>query len=195
MKFRYPIPSGWTLQNSPLQVQMAPADGKAVIIFRLAQQKNLEEAAQQSLTALNLNVLDNKKVTVNGFPALATLSQQVSQNAQTGAQQTLKVMSYFIQYNENIFVFHGVASDADFNTYYRTFESTMMNFNRLTDSSKLNVKPKRIKIQQVRRTGTLAETLKSFSVPESQLKELALLNNLELTDQVQQGKLIKTIGQ
>lgn len=195
LKFRYPVPSGWTLQNSPLQVQMAPADGKAVIIFTLAQQKNLDEAAQQTLSSLNLNVLDNKKVTVNGFPALATLSQQVSQNAQTGTQQTLKVMSYFIQYNENIFVFHGVASDADFNTYYRIFESTMVNFNRLTDSSKLNVKPKRIKIQQVRRTGTLAETLKSFSVPESQLKELALLNNLELTDQVQQGKLIKTIGQ
>lgn len=194
MKFKYPVPPGWQLQNSPIQVQMAPADGKAVIIFTLAQQKTLEEAAQQTLAGLNLTVLDSKKATVNGFPAIGTVSQQISQDSQTGAQQTLKVMSYFIQYNGAIYVFHGVAADADFNTYYRVFESTMVNFNRLTETSKLNVKPKRIKVVQVPATGTLSQTFRSLKVPESQMKELALLNNLELTDQVAKGKLIKIIG-
>jgi len=194
MKFKYPVPPGWQLQNSPIQVQMAPADGKAVIIFTLAQQKTLEEAAQQTLAGLNLTVLDSKKATVNGFPAIGTVSQQVSQDSQTGTQQTLKVMSYFIQYNGAIYVFHGVAADADFNTYYRVFESTMVNFNRLTETSKLNVKPKRIKVVQVPATGTLSQTFRSLKVPESQMKELALLNNLELTDQVAKGKLIKIIG-
>lgn len=194
MKFKYPVPSGWQLQNSPIQVQMAPADGKAVIIFTLTQQKTLEEAAQQTLAGLNLTVLDSKKATVNGFPAIGTVSQQVSQDSQTGTQQTLKVMSYFIQYNGAIYVFHGVAADADFNSYYRIFESTMVNFNRLTETSKLNVKPKRIKVVQVPATGTLSQAFKSLKVPDSQMKELALLNNLELTDQVAKGKLIKIIG-
>jgi predicted Zn-dependent protease len=194
MKFKYPVPSGWQLQNSPIQVQMAPADGKAVIIFTLTQQKTLEEAAQQTLAGLNLTVLDSKKATVNGFPAIGTVSQQVSQDSQTGTQQTLKVMSYFIQYNGAIYVFHGVAADADFNSYYRIFESTMVNFNRLTETSKLNVKPKRIKVVQVPATGTLSQAFKSLKVPDSQMKELALLNNLELTDQVAKGKLIKMIG-
>jgi predicted Zn-dependent protease len=194
MKFKYPVPSGWQLQNSPIQVQMAPADGKAVIIFTLAQQKTLEEAAQKTLAELNLTVLDSKKATVNGFPAIGTVSQQVSQDSQTGTQQTLKVMSYFIQYNGAVYVFHGVAADADFNSYYRIFESTMINFNRLTETSKLNVKPKRIKVVQVPATGTLSQAFKSLKVPDSQMKELALLNNLELTDQVAKGKLIKMIG-
>ena len=44
-------------------------------------------------------------------------------------------------------------------------------------------------------TGTLTEAFRSFSVPDNQMKELALINNLELTDQVQQGKLIKIIGE
>jgi predicted Zn-dependent protease len=71
----------------------------------------------------------------------------------------------------------------------------MSNFSRLTDPAKLNVKPKRIKIVQVPATGTLSQTFKTLKVPDSQMKELALLNNIELTDQVAKGKLIKIIGE
>ena len=195
MRFKYPVPPGWQLQNSPMQVQMAPKDGNALMIFTMAPQKTLEEASQKTLADLNLTVLDSKRTTVNGFPAIAAISQQVSQNQQTGAQQIIKVMSYLIQYNEMILVFHGVSDDAGFNTYYRIFESTMTNFDRLTDPSKLNVKPKRIKVVQAPAAGTLSQTFKSLKVSESQMKELALLNNIELTDQVAKGKLIKIIGE
>ncbi|MDO8952763.1 MAG: M48 family metalloprotease [Draconibacterium sp.] len=195
MKFKYPIPAGWQLQNSPMQVQMAPKDGSAMIVFMMAQQKTLEEAAQKNLTDLKLDVLDSKRTTVNGFPAIAAISQQVSQNQQTGAQQVIKVMSYLIQDSNSIFIFHGVSDDANFNNYYRVFESTMSNFSRLTDPAKLNVKPKRIKIVQVPAAGTLSQTFKTLKVPDSQMKELALLNNIELTDQVAKGKLIKVIGE
>jgi predicted Zn-dependent protease len=194
LKFKYPIPVGWQLQNSPMQVQMAPKDGNAMMVFMMAQQKTLEEAAQKNLTDLKLDVLDSKRTTVNGFPAIAAISQQVSQYPQTGAQQVIKVMSYLIQANNSIYVFHGVSDDTNFNSYYRIFESTMTNFDHLTDSAKLNAKPKRIKIVQSPSTGSLSQTFKSLKVPESQMKELALLNNIELTDQVVKGKLIKIIG-
>jgi predicted Zn-dependent protease len=194
LKFKYPVPPGWQLINSPMQVQMAPKDGKAMMIFSLTQQKTLEEASQQTLSDLKLAVLSTKRTTVNRFPAIATISQQVTQNQQTGQEQIIKVMSYFIQYNGGIYVFHGVAADADFNSYYRVFESTMVNFDRLNERSKLNVRPQRIKILSVQRTGTLADAFKYFKVPQNQINELALLNNTELTDRVQKGKLIKIIG-
>ncbi|HSH19532.1 MAG TPA: M48 family metalloprotease, partial [Draconibacterium sp.] len=193
MKFKYPVPAGWQLQNSPIQVQMAPADGNALMIFTIAPQKTLKEAGQKTLQDLNLTVLDSKQTTVNGFPAIAAISQQVSQNQQTSAQQVIKVMSYFIEFNGNILAFHGVAAEENFNTYYRTFETTMSNFDRLNDPSKLNVQPERIKIVSVPVSATLSQTLKTFNVPDIQMKQLALLNNLELTDKVEQGRLIKII--
>lgn len=195
LKFKYPVPQNWQLVNSPVQVQMAPKDGKAVMIFTIAQQKTLDEAARQTLKDLNLTVLDSKRTKVNDFPALAIVSQQVSQDPQTGQQQTIKVISYFIEYNFGIFVFHGVSSDVDFNSNFRIFESTMINFDRLTDPSKLNVKPKRIKIVQVQNSGTLADEFKFYKVAQTQLNELALLNNMELTHPVSKGKLIKIIGE
>ncbi len=194
MKFRFPVPSGWQLENSPIQVQMAPSDGKAAMIFTLAKQNSGSEAAQAVIQELNLTTIENRNTTVNGLPAVAVLSEQVSQNQQTGAEQTLKVLSYFIEYNGSVYIFHGVSSGENFANYLQAFESTMTNFNRLTEASKLNVKPKRINIQSVRNSGTLANAFRSFGVPQSQMNELALLNNLKLNDQVSRGKLIKVIG-
>ncbi|MBN2637280.1 MAG: M48 family metalloprotease [Prolixibacteraceae bacterium] len=193
LKFRYPIPPGWQLVNSPLQVQMAPADGKALIVFSLSGQKTPEEALRKNLEDLKLTLVDSKKITVNGFPAVASVSKQVSQDQQTGQEQAIMVMSYFIDYNDMIFTFHGVSEESEFNNYATAFESTMKGFSRLTDAAKLNAQPKRIQIQTVQRNGTAREILASMGVPASQLNEIALLNEVSLTDQLPKGALVKIV--
>jgi predicted Zn-dependent protease len=195
LKFRFAIPSGWELQNQPTQVNMAPADGKALIVFTLAQAPSLEEAARNTLKQLELKPQESKSTTVNGMPALVTLSKQVAKDQSTGQTQTNLVMSYFINYNNTYYVFHGISTEADFNNYNSVFSSTMGNFSKLTDPSKLNVKPRKILVKKVQRTSTLADALRSFGAQQGQMNELALINNMELTDQVQTGKLIKVIGQ
>ena len=193
LKFKFPFPSGWQLQNSPIQVTMGPSDGKAIMIFTLAQQKSLDEAAQTTLQQLELNILDSKKVTVNGMPAIATLSNQSSQD-QSGQQQSIKVISYFIDDKGTIYIFHGVSNEAEFNNYSSLFESTMTKFDKLSDPSKLNVQAKRIRVKKIQRNGTLADAFRDLGIPQQKLDEMAFLNNMELTDQVTAGKLIKTVG-
>jgi predicted Zn-dependent protease len=144
---------------------------------------------------LGLTLLSSEKKTVNGMPAIATVSKQTSKDESTGQEQTIKVLSYFIDYNGTFYVFHGVTAEADFNTYNKVFESNMTTFNKLIDPTKLNVKPKRIIVKKVERAGTLAETFINMGVKKTQMDEFALLNNLELTDKVQVGKLIKIIGE
>ena len=195
MKFKYPVPAGWQFENSPLQVSMAPKDGKAVMAFLLSDKKTAEEAAQGFVTEMKVTLVENKKLTVNGMPAVAVVSQQTSQDQQTGAQSVVKFLSYFIQYNGQVFSFHGVAADADFNNFVPDFRATMEKFDKLTDPAKLNVKPERIKIYEVQKTQTLAEILKNQKVAQDKMRELALLNNLELTDKVEKGRLIKLIGE
>jgi len=194
MKFRFAFPSGWKLENSPFQVSMAPQDGKALIIFKFAQGKSLDEAAQAALQQLKLEVSENKRVTVNGMPAIATVSKMISQNQNTGQQQTLIVLSYFIDDNGTYYVFHGVSAEADFSNYFRSFESTMTQFARLTDPSKINVVPERVMVRSVKRTATLAEAFREIGVPQQKMNEFALLNNLELTDRIEAGRLIKIVG-
>ena len=99
MKFKFSFPVGWALENSPIQVRMVPKDGKALMIFTLSQQKTLEEAAAVTIEQLGLTMVENRKTTVNGSRAIVTLSKQVSSDQSTGQQSAIKVLSYFIEYN------------------------------------------------------------------------------------------------
>jgi len=195
LKFRFSFPVGWRLENLPTQVNMAPSEGNALLVFTLAPANSLEEAAQGTIDQLGLTLQESKRTTVNGMPALATVCSQVSQDQSTGQQQSLQILSYFIDYNSTYYIFHGVAAAQNFGSYFRIFEATMLNFSRLTDPSKINVKPRRVQVKRVQRTGTLANAFNYYGVSQAMMQELALLNNLELTDQVQAGKLIKIIGE
>jgi predicted Zn-dependent protease len=195
LKFKFSFPSGWQYENLPAQVNMAPEDGKALMVFTIAPYKNLQTAADSTLLQLGLKLQSSEKKTVNGMPAIATISKQVTQDQSTGQEQTNMVLSYFIDYNSTYYVFHGITAEADFSAYQKIFESNMMSFNKLTDASKINVKPKRILVKKVERTGTLNDAFAYFGVQKKQYDELALLNDMELTDKVQVGKLIKIIGE
>ncbi|MFH0841248.1 MAG: M48 family metalloprotease, partial [Bacteroidota bacterium] len=195
LKFKFSFPAGWKLENTPAQKNIAPADQKALMIFTMANERVLKAAADSTLKRLGLTLVESNQATVNGLPAISTVSKQVQQDQSTGATSTNMILSYFIEYGGLIYVFHGVSADTDFSTYLSQFESSMKTFSTLTDAAKINVKPKRIIIKKVFRTGTVSSALAYYGIKQEQLAEVALLNNLELTAQVQDGKLIKVIGE
>jgi predicted Zn-dependent protease len=193
--FRFSIPDRWVLENSPMQVTMAPEDGKAMIVFSMSPQKTPEAAAEATMKELGLTLQENKNVTINGIPALATVSKQVTQDESTGVQQTNMILSYFINYNNLIYVFHGVSTEADFSAYVPVLRSSMTSFARLTEASRINVKPKKILVRSVQKAGALSDAFTYYKVPNDKMSEMALLNNMELTDRVVAGKLIKIVGE
>jgi predicted Zn-dependent protease len=193
--FKFSFPAGWKVENMPAQVNIGPADGKALIVFTGAPGSTLQESAMKALSDLGLTLVENRNTKVNGMPALVTVSRQASQDQYTGEQSATKVLSYFITYNTTNYVFHGVANEADYNTYTRLMETAMTSFSRLTDPVKLNVKPKKIIVKPVQKAGTVAEAFRALGVSQQKLNEVALLNDLELTDKVQAGRLVKVIGE
>lgn len=195
LRFKFTYPAGWQYQNQPTQVNMAPKDGKALLIFTLSGQKTLQAAADSTIAQMGFTLQSQKSISVNGLPAIVTVAQQVTKNQSTGAQTANMVLSYFIQMDKNFYVFHGVSTDADFPNYVNSLESTMKTFARLTDASKINVKPNKITVKRVQRAGTLADAFTYYGVKQDMRDELALLNDMALTDKVQVGKLIKIVGQ
>jgi predicted Zn-dependent protease len=195
LKFRFSFPSGWKLENTPAQVNMAPQDGKSLVVFTLASGKSLDEAATGTIQQLGLTVENSGPATINKLPARVIESRQILEDQSTGQKQTNKILSYIIQCDSLFYVFHGVAGETDYGAASNSFKSTMESFSRLTDASKINIRPKRILIKKVQRTGTLADAFAYYGVKQDKRAELALLNNLELADKVQAGKLIKIIGE
>ena len=69
----------------------------------------------------------------------------------------------------------------------------MNGFNQLTDKSKINVEPSRIRIKKVATQMDLRQALKSFGTPDDQLENLALLNGKTLNDTIEANTMLKTI--
>ncbi|GAB4092054.1 M48 family metalloprotease [Flaviaesturariibacter terrae] len=189
LRFQFPVPQGWQTQNSPQQFQMAPQDGKALMILTLAPGTNLQEAATAQLQKFQLTARSSRNSTVNGLPALIVVADQQQQSG-----GTIRTLSYFIQYNNAIYHLIGVSASTDYPAYEGQFTSVMEGFRALTDPNKLNRVPERVRVKTVGTAGTLRQVLTALGTPESRLTELAILNGMELTDNVARGTLIKTVG-
>jgi predicted Zn-dependent protease len=65
----------------------------------------------------------------------------------------------------------------------------------LTDASKINRKPERVRIKTTTKAGTLDQVLRQFNIADKRLEEMAILNGMALPDQVPVGTMIKVIQQ
>lgn len=195
MRFKFSYPLGWTLTNAPTQVTIQPADGKALMLFTLSNQRTLESAVDSTMAMYGLTLQRAERRTINGMPAIVTLAKQQPQDQSGGTAAANTVISYFIDYSSVFYVFHGVSTEADFASYAPNMEASMKTFAKLTDASRINVKPKRVYVKKAPRAGTLASTLSYFNMPQAMMEELALLNNMELTQQVPAGKYIKVVSE
>lgn len=196
LKFQFPTPQGWQIQNSPQQVAMAPKDGKAMMIMNLAQGQSLEAAAQATNEQYKLTAISTRNTTVNGLPALEMVSDMQQQQQQQGQQQQqqVRVQTYLILYNNLIYRFLGLSYAQDFATYQNTFFNTMRNFRTLSDPSKLNRQPERIDVQPVKvDNSTLADVFRSYGLDTKRHEEFAVLNDMQLTDRLPRGMLIKVL--
>jgi predicted Zn-dependent protease len=191
MKFSFPTPKNWQTVNSPQQIQMAPEDGKCMMLFTQTEGNNLDNVVNKAVESYKLTEKSRKTIKVNGYNAIALVSDQ---NNAEDSTKSISLASYFIEFGQTIFVFHGIAAQADFKTYQPTFLKTMAGFRKLTDRKKINVKPERIQIKTVQQTATVQQTFQTLKIPSDKMETLAILNSMKLTDTVQKGSLIKTIG-
>jgi predicted Zn-dependent protease len=193
MKFHFPVPAQWKLENTPQQVQIAEPQGQAVIILSLAEGSSLENAAQGLLKKYQLTLVESKRESVNGLNAIAMIADQGGQQQQQQQQPTLRTLIYLIEYGGNIYTMIGASAATTFNNYAQTFQNTMRSFAELKDPEKLNREAERISIKTVQQNGTLSQAFATFKVSDKRKEELAVLNGMELDERVQKGMLIKIV--
>ncbi len=184
MRFQFPVPAEWQVVNMPSQVQMAPKNGKAAIIFTLATESSLAEATQAAIAKDSLKVISRRNTRINGNDAVE-LSADLNEK--------VRLMMTLINYNGVIYKFAGLAGTLDFNTYKPQFTKTFNGFKSLSDPARINVKPERIRIKTVQKDQTLEEALRGFGMPAQRLQELAIINGMQLNDGVSKGMLIKVL--
>jgi predicted Zn-dependent protease len=193
LKFQFPVPQGWNFQNSPERVQMAPKDGKALFMLMSAPGKDLQEAASNMVQQNNLSAIQTNQVTINGLPGITMVADTKPDPNQQQQQAPLRTLSYFIKYNNMIYLLLGLSAQADFPNYSNAFMRSAEGFMQLTDQSKINKKPERIRIKTVNTNTTLEQALKGYGVASARMEEHAVLNGMKLSDKISTGTMVKLI--
>lgn len=194
LRFQFKIPGQWQLINSPTMVQMVSSDQKSVMQLRLAQGTDTQAAAQQFAQESKINVASSSNQSINGNPATTILGDIVQTDQQSGQSQTIRVMASFISYGGNIYMMLGMALAQDFNRHSRDIEYSIGTFSQLTNQAMINRQPERLKIVTNPRAQSLQQALLGAGVPQTRLNEFAILNGMQLKDQMPQGMLFKSFS-
>ncbi|MDZ7343415.1 MAG: M48 family metalloprotease, partial [candidate division KSB1 bacterium] len=187
LRFQFVVPAKWQVANQPTRVVMVNPEQNAAIQFSLGKGTNPQQAAETFVSQAKATVLQNQAIRVNNMPAYMLVTNVQSQ------QGVLRLLSYFIQKEDKIYVFHGYTSSSLFDRVAPTFEQVMKSFDQLRNQAALNKQPQRVRILQVNQPGDLRQTLKSFGVKEEDLEELAILNGMLLEDKLQRGDVVKVV--
>jgi predicted Zn-dependent protease len=190
-KLRLPVPSGWKTQNSTDQFQMAEPNGKAALILTSAGTGTLDAAAQALVKQIGLSSPSSQQTTINSFPAMVVEGDQAAQDQQSAPAH---VRAYLIQDGKSVYALIGLAPNASFATYAPQFASVAQGFQRLTDASKLNRQPERIRVKTATAATTLASALAANGVPSSRYEEVAILNGMETNSKLTKGMLYKVVA-
>ncbi|HDY88448.1 MAG TPA: peptidase M48 [bacterium] len=188
MKLLFPVPTGWKLTNNPTEVRMAPEGQKAVLIFTFAPGDSPQDAALKFAQENKVTIINNKSITVNGMNGHHITGKIKEDNSE------IVLISYFIRKEGYVFVFHGLSSPANSGTYEKKFDDTAYGFGELTDKSLLDVTPEKIQLRSANSRKTFKEVINDFDVPEKEHEELAIINGMELNQEIDTGTKIKIIS-
>ncbi|MGB9630044.1 MAG: M48 family metalloprotease, partial [Thermodesulfobacteriota bacterium] len=135
LRFQFPVPPKWKFNNKRSQVEMVNEAQDAVILFFFTDEISSREAARKFISKTGAITLRSESVSVNGLPSQRLVSDIRTQKG------TYRLLSYFIEKDRKVFVFHGLTYIERFGNHSTLFDHTMRQFKDLTDPRKIHVKP------------------------------------------------------
>lgn len=187
LKFQFPVPSGWNVQNQASQVAMVQGNQEAYVVFKISGADTPQAAATEFAGQKGLTVIEERRISVNGRDARRVIGE-----GQTQQGQTIRVIATFIEYDGRVYTFQGLTTGAKYGTYRSQLERPMDGFDALRDRNKLNVQPTRLDIRPAARTAAFSSFVEEAALPEGMnANDMAIINQVQLDESVQQGRPLK----
>ena len=187
LRFQFPIPEGWNHNNTPSQVQIGSKNGEAAVVLTIVRAATPKKAAQDFIAKSRPLVHSSQPLQVNGLDAHRLITEVQASKGR------LAVVSYFIELERKVFVFHGLSERRVFQEIGPLMEETMRGFKKIKDRKRIDVEPDRLRIRTVKSGGTMEDAVLSMGFSRDDAKEFALLNGRNPEDRVKAGTLIKVV--
>jgi len=187
LKFQFPVPSGWQVQNQTSQVAMIQPNQEAYVLFRISDKDTPAAAASELAGQKGLKVIERRRETINGREAERVLGE-----AQTQQGQVIRVLATYVAYDGRVYSFQGLTAKKQYNAYRVQLERPMYGFDALRAPDKLNVKPTRLAIRPASRSAPFRTFIDRSLLPDDLSDDdLAIINQVQLGEAVEQGRPLK----
>ena len=187
LEFQFPVPDGWQTINQQQQVVLVSPNEDAVVIFRFDSESENPRASVQQFIAQDGVTVNSQSATESGgqFPAYradVTISQQ---------DGDLRAIVYSLEFDGQLYRFINYTAADSFESYRDILAGVPTEFNRLTNERILNIQPVRIQLLRTDRSGTFSSFLPDQLPMEITPQDVAIVNQVELDETVEEGRFLK----
>lgn len=187
LRFQFPIPSGWKMVNQASQVVLMEPNQRALVGFTFSQANSPQAAASEFAQQQGLQVVDSGRTSSNGMSAYYVVF-----DAQTQQGGTLRGISYFVEYDGQVYSFLGYTQREQYDSYENDFLRTMRGFDNVTDRSVLNVQPRRVAVESVNRRAPFQQFVDPGDLPtEIDVRDMAIINQTDVNTTMSTGRRLK----
>ncbi|MCB2231024.1 M48 family metalloprotease [bacterium] len=186
MAFQFVFPDGWQTYNDKQGVIAAGPNQDVLIQLTLAQGSTPQAAAESFFSQQGITSTARQTGNINGLAAVSADFQATTDNG------VLAGHAAFVSHNGIVFQILGYSTLQGWTGYETAVRSSIRSFARLTDQSKLTVRPMRLKIETVSQAMTVEEFNRRYP-SEVPLDEIALINQLQPSTQLPSGTLVKRV--
>jgi len=191
LRFQFDFPKAWNVQNTKLSVRFVEPEGKAVIELSLVppdEGRTPEDVAYKTSNQEGVRLIEGSRLRINGNSAyLGRYRLQSDSN-------TVEALAAFITYGNNLYQLVGMTSSSQYQSFANSFDRTIRDFRRLTNSRILSVQPDRIRIYRARRGETIRSILGSKDQSRIAVEDIALLNRLDPDQALSAGTPVKLVS-
>jgi len=187
LRFVMDFPSGWKKQNSKSAI-LAQTGETAAMQVTIVNAGSLSPAqyVQKLRSDGQIAGANGSTTTIHGYPAW---EGRVTIQDQAGNQGSLILIA--LRKDTRMFQILGQAASGS--SGESAIVASARSFGPLTDTSRLNPTPARIRVVPAPRNGTLGQVVAAIGTPGADLDEIAILNGMDESTTIAQGRLIKTI--
>lgn len=185
LEFQFPYPEGWTLVNQPSQVVMFNEGQDAVISFSIdSEADNARGSVQNFLNQEGIETVREGEAN-RSLPSYEATARAETENGD------LRVYTTAIEFGGNVYSFLSYTTENQFGDYESRFRRVADGFEELTDRDKLNVEPVRLELVQADRSGAFESFLPDNLPMEIDPEEIAIVNQVELDEEIEEGTWLK----
>jgi predicted Zn-dependent protease len=184
MAFQLEFPDGWQTANSKQAVQAGSTEGDAIMGLTLAEGTSPAEALNAFLAQEGMDSAQRSDAPINGIPA-AGANFRV-----TTADGVVRGRVLFLSHQGVLLRFLGFTTEQAWQNRQGVIRMSLDSFRPLTDRSKLEVEPARLRVVTVPRPMDLATILEREGAT-ARADDVRLLNRLEGNPTLPTGRMLK----